>query len=350
MTFAEGGHSRPRRSKAVRVPGPVRPRPYSPVMADPTAVYLVSGDDDAKIDAWRARVRRRAEQEGGQGALEIFDGRADAPEAVARALATLTFGTETRYLLADGIEAWKAGALEPLERVLPAMPEATVLLLLVRGKPAARLVKAVEAAGGECREYAAPKPWELPKWAAERAEELGLRLDKEAAKALVGVVGSRQQRIVRELERLSVLALPRTTLSAEEIERLAAGVSSRHAYDLADALVAGDVGAALRTAESLVGADERPARLVFPVVRRLREVHRAAELIDAGVPDQQVAGALKMPPWVAKRTVSHARKADREALERAICAFADLEVELRGGGTDLDEETAFSRTLVTAAG
>jgi len=313
-------------------------------------VYLVSGEDDAKIDAWRARVRRRAEQEGGQGALEVFDGRADDPEAVARALAALTFGTDTRYLLADGVEAWKAVALEPLEHALAAMPEATVLLLLVRGKPAARLVKAVKGAGGQCREYAAPKPWELPKWAAERAEELGLRLDQEAAKALVGIVGPRQQRLVRELERLSVLAHPRTTLSAEEIERLAAGASSRHAYDLADALVAGDVGAALRTAEGLAEAEERPARLVFPIVRRLREVHRAAELIDAGVPDKQVVGALKMPPWAAKRTVSSARKADREALERAICAFADLEIELRGGGSDLDEETALSRTLVTAAG
>ena len=42
-------------------------------MADLKPVYLISGDDDAKIDAWRARVRRRAEDEGGPGALEAFD-------------------------------------------------------------------------------------------------------------------------------------------------------------------------------------------------------------------------------------------------------------------------------------
>jgi len=320
-------------------------------MATAPSVYLVSGDDDAKVDDWRARVRRRAEAEGGAGALETFDGRADGPEVVAAALAALTFGMETRYLLADGVEAWKAGALEPLERALAALPEATVLVLLARGKaPQARLVKAVKAAGGECREYAAPKPWEMPSWVAERAGELGLRLDKEAAKALVALVGVRQQRLARELERLAILAHPRTTLTAEEVERSAAGESTRGAYDLADALVAGDVGAALRTAEGLAGSEERPSRLVFPVVRRLREVHRATELIDAGMPDRQITDGLKMPPWAAKRTLSQARKADREALERAICAFADLEVELRGGGSDLDENTAFSRVLVTAAG
>ena len=321
-------------------------------MASATSVYLVSGDDDAKVDAWRARLRQRAESEGGAGALETFNARADGPEVVAGALAALTFGLETRYLLADGVEAWKAAALEPLERALGDLPEATVLVLLARGgkAPQPRLTKAVKGAGGECREYAAPKPWEMPGWVAERAGELGLRLDPEAAKALVTVVGARQQRLVRELERLAVLAHPRTTLTAEEVERSAAGESTRGAYDLADALVARDVGAALRTAEGLTSSEERPSRLVYPVVRRLREVHRATELIDAGMPDRQITDGLKMPPWAAKRTLSQARKADREALERAICAFADLEVELRGGGSDLDEDTAFSRVLVTAAG
>ena len=49
-------------------------------MADLKPVYLVHGDDDAKIDAWRARVRGRAEQEHGPGGLESFDANEAAPE------------------------------------------------------------------------------------------------------------------------------------------------------------------------------------------------------------------------------------------------------------------------------
>ena len=64
--------------------------------------------------------------------------------------------------------------------------------------------------------------------------------------------------------------------------------------------------------------------LVYPIVRRLREVHRAASLIEAGMPEQKVAGSLGMPPWLAKRTVARARTADRAALERALEVFADL--------------------------
>jgi DNA polymerase-3 subunit delta len=318
-------------------------------MAGLKPAYLISGDDDPKIDAWRARVRKRAEEENGPGALETFTAPTDPPEAVATALTTLTFASGDRYLLADGIEAWKAGELEPLEREIAAMPPDTVLVLIARGKAPARLAKAVEKAGGEHREYASPKPWHMPKWAAERAREEGLNLDQEAAKALVAVVGTGQQRLAREIERLAILAHPRTQLSADEVSRLAAGDATQQVYDLADALVAGDVPASLGLAERLTSGEDRPSKLLFPIVRRLRDVHRASELLDAGVPEAKVASAMKMPPWAAKRTLAQARKADREALARALCAFADLEIELRGGGAGLDEDTAFSLTLAKAA-
>ena len=313
-------------------------------------VYLICGDDDAKIDAWRARVRRRAEEENGPGALEVFDATCQPPEELAVALTSLTFATGTRYLLADGVQAWKAGDLDPLERALGTPVDDTVVVLIARGKPPARLAKAVGKLGGEQREYEAPKPWQLPRWAQERAQEEGLHLDQEAAKTLVAIVGASQQRLAREIEKLALAAHPRAQLNADEVRELAAGESTDQVYALADALVARDRTAALRLAERLTCADERPSRLMFPLVRRLRDVHRATELLDAGMPEAKVAGAMKMPPWIAKRTLGQARKADRDGLERALCAFAELEVELRGGGAGLDEETAFSLTLARAAG
>ena len=98
-----------------------------PAVSDLKPAYLVSGDDDAKIDAWRARVRRRAQDEHGPGGIELFDARSSDPAEVAAALAALTFDPGTRYVLVDDAGAWKATALEPLE---PARP------VLVLGPPA----------------------------------------------------------------------------------------------------------------------------------------------------------------------------------------------------------------------
>ncbi len=102
---------------------PSRPPPRLRRVAELKSVYLIHGDDDAKIDEWRTRLRRRAETELGPGGLESFDARATGPDQLAAALATLTFATGTRYLLADDASAWKAGspraALERARRACP---------------------------------------------------------------------------------------------------------------------------------------------------------------------------------------------------------------------------------------
>jgi DNA polymerase III subunit delta len=320
-------------------------------VSDLKPAYLVCGDDDAKIDAWRARVRRRAEEERGPGGLETFDARSSEPGEAIAALTALTFDPGTRYVLVDHVGAWKAPQLAPLEGILADMPPDAVLVAIVRGKALKQLAKAVEKAGGEVREYVAPKPWELPKWTIERARELGLQVEKEAAKELVALVGQSQQRLSRELETLALAVPPGTAVTTADVEALAARDNSPQAYDLADALVAGDLRATLALAEQLESYGERPGRLIFPVMRRVREVHRAAALLDSGMSESQVSDALRAPPWLAKKTVARAKKADRAALERAICVLAELEIDMRGGGeVQLDEEIAFSLALARAAG
>ena len=320
-------------------------------MAELKPAYLISGDDDAKIDAWRGRVRARAESELGPGGLEQLDGQADGAPAVAAALAAMTFAEGTRYVLAEPVDGWKADEIAELEPSLAAMPPDTVLVLIARGKAPAKLAKAVEKAGGEVRDYGAPKPWELPKWVVARAREEGLAMDPEAAKQLIQTVGPRQQQLQREVEKMRIALHPAAHATAADVDELAAGEATAQAYELADSIVAADLPAVLALAEQLRAADERPGKLIYALVRRLRDVHRASVLLDAGMPEQKVGPELKMPPWAVKRTLAQARKADREVLERALEALAEFELESRGGGDrDLDEDTAFTMTLVTATG
>ena len=100
------------------------------------------------------------------------------------------------------------------------------------------------------REYAAPKPWELPKWTGGRGRELGLQIDNETAKQLVALVGAGQQRLSRELEKLALAIHPRTEVTLADVDTMAARDAAPQVYDLADALVAGDLRASLALAEA----------------------------------------------------------------------------------------------------
>lgn len=321
-------------------------------MADLKPIYLVHGDDNAKIDSWRLRLRKRAEAEHGAGGLDMFDATGTSADAVAAELSALTFATGTRYLLVDNVEAWKAADAEPLIAALTPMPPDTVLLLLIRGKqPLKGILKAVEAAGGEVIACAGPKPWEIPAWVADRAKEHGIVLNGEAARTLIGIVGTGQQRLAREIEKIAIAIHPDTRAGADEVEQYAAGETAPKVYDLADAVVAGDRDTALRLAEEIT-RDEEPSRLVYPIVSRLRETLRAVEQLDAGMSEGEIGKTMK-PPWKAKKLLPLARQADRATLQRAICRFADLEFNLRGGSrggaVSLEEHIAVTLTLVRAA-
>ena len=128
---------------------------------------------------------------------------------MARALAAMTFAIGQRVIVVEGVERWKEAEVE--QELLPAMrelPPATTVALFAREegrtKAPAALHKAVKAAGGQIVQQATVKPWELPKWVREQATRLGLALDQAAAKALVAQVGERQQRLLRELEKLAL--------------------------------------------------------------------------------------------------------------------------------------------------
>ena len=80
------------------------------------ALYLIAGTDGAKIDATRARLRARAEREGGADALEVFEpgegrGMPD-HEALLAAIPAMSLMESRRYLLADGVERWRDRQLE----------------------------------------------------------------------------------------------------------------------------------------------------------------------------------------------------------------------------------------------
>ena len=70
-------------------------------MADLKPAYLVHGDDDAKLDSWRERLRARARDEGPSTSLEVLAGDALTIDAFVEATGALTLSVGRRYVLAD---------------------------------------------------------------------------------------------------------------------------------------------------------------------------------------------------------------------------------------------------------
>jgi DNA polymerase-3 subunit delta len=293
--------------------------------------YLIHGDDHGRIAERRSRLRALAEAQSGSSGVEVLEGDACTPEAVASALSAMTFAMGRRAL--EGIDA------EALTVTFFAREEG-------RAKAPAALVKAVEAAGGVVAAEMAVKPRDLPRWVVDHGAELDLRIDVTAARALIARVGDRQQRLVRELEKIALELGPGAAPSAEDVDELCAGSSERKGWTLADAIVAGDRAGAMRALVELRGQGERVTGLLFTIVRRVREAHEVAVALAAGESPAQVKGRLRMPPFAADRLIADVRRRDAETYRRALELLADLELETRGGtGAALSEDTAAVRVI-----
>jgi DNA polymerase-3 subunit delta len=309
--------------------------------------YLISGDDEVRLDAWRSRVRARARSEAPSASLEVLRDERVSADAFAATAGALTLSVGKRYLLVEGVERWKEADVKQAIAALKSPVPDTVIVLMCAGKAPAALAKAVERCGGEVHVCEAPRPAAYPRWVAERARDLGLEISRDAVLVLIEHVGRHQQRLMRELEKLATFAGEGGTIGVDEVEAVSASAAEARAYELADALVDGDGAAALRLAEELRAGGEDIMHILFALLRQLRNCHRVSAMLAAGRSARDIQSELRVPPFIARKLTDQARRADPDRLEHALELLADLDYAFRGAG-DLDADSALTLALTRA--
>jgi DNA polymerase-3 subunit delta len=337
-------------------------------MAELKPAYLVHGDDHGAIAERRAGLRALGEGDAGAGSVELLEGDAGTPAAVAQALAMMTLATGRRVILVEGVERWRQADVEKhLTPAMSEMPPETTLGLFAReesrAKAPAAVHDAVRRAGGQVVAQSTVKSWELAGWVREQAAGMGISLDGAAAKALVGQVGERQQRLLRELEKLALegeeLGATRREVGVEDIDRRVAHSAELRTFALADALLGADAREATLSYLRLRQQGERLSGLTYMMAQRLREALAIALRLGAGESVAEVRRGLRMPARAAERFVKDVARTDPNRLREALGALADLELDSRGGAVlssarsalaGLSEDTLAMRAIEVIAG
>lgn len=317
------------------------------------ALYLIAGNDAAKIDVTRARLRGRAEKEGGIAALEVFEpveGRG-APDhrALLAAIPALSLTESRRYLLADGVERWRDRQLDEICTALASLPPDLSIVLIARGKAPSKLVSAVKAANGEMHEFFAPKAWDMPRFLAAEAQRLGFRLQPTAARVLVDRLGANPVRLSHELERLALWAEKGREVTTADLEDMVADTSEAAVWTLSDALLERDLGAALSVAERLTAQGENMTALIYGVASQLRKGRAAALKLESGMAPKEVESTMGMHPYAARKMLDRMKNRTAADVAEALEALADLEVWCRGGA-DYGDPLALTLAVRRATG
>jgi DNA polymerase-3 subunit delta len=292
------------------------------------AVYLLLGDDEERKVRGIERLRKGRP-------VDAYDAAETGPEAVISACNSYSLFGEGAFVLLRNLDTWnaaqKARIVDYLENP---SPEADLVMLGDKLGAREKLLTAVKETG-EVHNFEQPTGKALARWAVGYAKEQGLAMPEDVAEELVTRCSNDKTRVLRETEKLALYAEGMATM--EDVEALCPPDLQSNIFRFVDALGAGDRGRALELLEVLAGTGEPPLRIVHMIRRQFRLLARARALFAGGASRSEVASALKVPPFVARKLEEQGRNLGEDDLERALALTLALESGLKGG-SDLGDE------------
>jgi DNA polymerase III subunit delta len=273
---------------------------------------------------------------------------ASGEDAIASCNALGLFGGEARLVVVDGVESWKAADVKELETYLATPAPMTVLALVGDSIKKDSALATTVARAGQVLAYDVAKK-QLPEWVGEQFGRLGASVDRDACRALVEAVGDDVGDLASEIQKLATWA-DGEQITRATVEELAVGRAETPIFAVTDAWGRRDVGATLRATETLLDRSHRARsgeliRLVASLVGHVGRVRKVSRLADEGVRSREIAGRLKMHPFVAEKATKQAANFSPEELSQATVRLAELDAGAKGGSR-LPPELQLERTLV----
>jgi DNA polymerase III subunit delta len=224
-----------------------------------------------------------------------------------------------------------AAATAPRNAAIDALASAGALSSLIVLDSAATPARQKRYRGfGELEHLPTPRYGQLLRWVQAEARDQGLETTGDVAGTFVDLFGEDLAAIASEMTKLRALG---TRLDPDRIRAIANRPASRSAFDLVDAIVAGDAGSALRVARGLLDAGEAPVRVMAALGWQLDLIAGCVALEEAGgLGVDGTAKALKSSPYPTRKALAVAARLDERALQALIATFVASDERMKGGG------------------
>ncbi|MBK6767857.1 MAG: DNA polymerase III subunit delta [Ardenticatenales bacterium] len=193
-----------------------------------------------------------------------------------------------------------------------------------------------EANAVVARAFDPPPPERLPAWITARAVGRGGAFAPAASSALAAALApdgpADLWRVDSEVEKLLTWAGERR-VEADDVVRLVAPIDTENVYRLIEALAERDGPAAATLLHTFLSSGEEPISLLSKIARQFHQLAHVRALMDGGVPPSEHARAVGVPPFVARKLATQARRFSAPFLDAALKRLLDIDVGIKTGRT-----------------
>ncbi len=264
-----------------------------------------------------------------------------APDALIAAAETLPFMSEKRFLEVRDSAMLLSGkakeydedsAVKRLDGYLGELPDTAVIVFCVRGKADGRK-KLYQALKKKARivSFDPLDDGELAQWIARTLKKEGKKISKAACQRLWFSAGRDLTLLNNEIGKLTAYAGDREEVTEADVDAICVQSTEYKVFDMADALLSGQGGKALRMLDGLLRDGEERLMLLSLLGRQCRQLRYAKALAAAGSQPGEIAGKLGVPPFVARKTLDMARSYTLEQLGKMARLCLDSEYLVKSG-------------------
>ena len=264
-----------------------------------------------------------------------------APDALIAAAETLPFLSDRRFIEVRDSAMLTAGkakdydedsAVRRLDDYLGQLPDTAVIVFFVRGKADGR--KKLYQALKKKAQIVAFDPLddrELARWIAATLKRDGKKISQAACQRLWFSAGRDLTLLNNELGKLSAYAGERDEVTEEDIAAVCVQSTEYKVYDMADTLLSGQGGKALRMLEGLLRDGEERLMLLSLLGRQCRQLCYARAMAADGSQQGEIAGKMGLPGFVVRKLLDTARAYTQAQLADMARLCLDTEYLVKSG-------------------
>lgn len=317
--------------------------------------YLLTGPEDYLRDEYERLITNRCIP-GGEDLFNLhrFDMANVRMEQVADAMLSLPMLAERRLVVLRHFQPDSMSEFDQLYDLLTDLPSTTVVICNIpadgkRGKRLQKLCRLAEERGA-LLDFMPKSRGELHRMFRKKAAAAGVTMDTAACDALLASRGTALAELQPEMEKLIAAASETGAITAALVEKLVVPSVDASAFDIAQKLLSGQTGAALRILTSLLQTSYRrdPIMLFGAVSAAFLDLYRAKCGLNAGMPCEQLADALHYGgrKFALRRAYNQVDRYDTAELRQILSLLADADIRLKTGGVPL---VVLQRLLVEIA-
>ena len=300
------------------------------------SLYLLIGKERLLKDEFIEALRARLFPEGDDAGLNAqeFHGEKNSTSDIFDFLNTTPFAAERRLGVVWGVDLFGE---EERERVLAGFDKCLPSAVLVleseqtNAKKDAFLRKLSEkAALTACH---TPFDRDLPGWTELRARKHGLALERRAALFLISCSGGSLSVLASMIEQLAVFVHPRTNAALADAEKLFQKRSEDDVFQLADLLLEGKQGEALRVLDALFQEGARGPEIIAALGTQMERWKKGAVRLAQGAKPDEIGLELKIPVFFQGPFFARLKRLPRARLRSLTETLLECDESYKSGRT-----------------